>query len=150
MANMTKPKMPATASIRIRRTADDGGNADGAEEGSPLELTLDAEEGQGEADEGRGSRQSGVQDELLLDASRLIEKDEPVQDNVGGTSARPARRIRRQAMSSRELGQHAVRAYGELVARGGQIRDEEDEEDEEEATGPSLSIPRFLGRQNNQ
>ena len=36
------------------------------------------------------------------------------------------------------------------LSRGGRSTADEDEEDEDDAGGPSISIPRFLGRQNNQ
>jgi len=34
------------------------------------------------------------------------------------------------------------------LSRGGRSKDED--EDEDDGDGPSISIPRFLGRQNNQ
>jgi cell division protein FtsZ len=34
------------------------------------------------------------------------------------------------------------------LSRGGRSKD--DDEDEDDGDGPSISIPRFLGRQNNQ
>ncbi len=36
------------------------------------------------------------------------------------------------------------------LSRGGRSATSEDEDDEDEGSGPSISIPRFLGRQNNQ
>ena len=36
------------------------------------------------------------------------------------------------------------------LSRGGRSKDEDDNEDEDDGDGPSISIPRFLGRQNNQ
>ncbi len=36
------------------------------------------------------------------------------------------------------------------LSRGGRSSADEEDEDEDEGGGPSISIPRFLGRQNNQ
>jgi cell division protein FtsZ len=36
------------------------------------------------------------------------------------------------------------------LSRGGRSAQSEDEDEDEGDSGPSISIPRFLGRQNNQ
>ncbi len=137
-----------------------------AEGGEPLELELEAEG----ASEG-GSDEGG--DELLLDASRLADEDAPV-----GGGALPGRRRGLVASSDEtadaggdgdEPAAPAAPAGGGAAApapaaprpgagatlfermanlsRGGaRSSDDEDEDDD----GPSISIPRFLGRQNNQ
>ena len=102
-------------------------------------------------------------DELLLDASRLHEEDAPVgagrrrgllsgdEMDFGGVAA-PA-----PAASAPEAAPAAPRAprvgggatlFERManLSRGGRSTDDEDEDDD----GPSISIPRFLGRQNNQ
>ncbi|MBD3729710.1 MAG: cell division protein FtsZ [Sphingomonadales bacterium] len=93
------------------------------------------------------------QDELLLDADRLAEADEPVQP-AGG---------RRRGLVSGGGGGEAASGGASAgagstlfermanLSRGSSSRDEEEEEEDEgDDNGPSLSIPRFLGRQNNQ
>jgi len=117
--------------------------------------TVSAEEG-GEAleltDEAVAEEpEPGADDELLLDASRLAEKDEPVQPHFTG---------RRNKI----LGGSGDGAAGAAPASGSTLFErmanlsrtsaepaEGDAEDEEEEDGgSSLRIPRFLGRQNNQ
>ena len=138
----------------------------------PLELDLEADTGSdGDAPQG-----SDGDDELLLDASRLVDDDAP----VGGGGFMPGRR--RGLVSSdddtvSDSGDGASDAAPEPAApapsaadpvrnaapkvgsgatlfermanlsRGGRSASEDEDEDEE---GPSISIPRFLGRQNNQ
>lgn len=100
-------------------------------------------------------------DELLLDADRLAEQDEPVQPAAGG---------RRRGLVSGSGGEDAGGAPGgdgagggsggsgggstlfermANLSRGSDAKDEE-EDDEDEDDGGALNIPRFLGRQNNQ
>ncbi|HOB14550.1 MAG TPA: cell division protein FtsZ [Novosphingobium sp.] len=144
----------------------DDGAADDA-----LELGLDAEVD--EAGEGG--------DELLLDATRLVEEDAP----VAGGSAMPGRRRGLVSGSDETVEPGSGGAVGGLgggsggegaapagatdpapraprvggggatlfermanLSRGGS-RSSDDDEDEDD-DGPSISIPRFLGRQNNQ
>jgi len=142
----------------------------GPGEEAPLELTLEAEQPQDEAEAASSEASSGEapDDELLLDASRLAEQDEPV-------AAPPAGR-RRGLVSSEESGGDAAGAPGQdsggggaggngspsagstlfermaNLSRGaGKDDDEEAGEDEDgEDDGSSLSIPRFLNRQSNQ
>ncbi|MGN3973848.1 cell division protein FtsZ [Tsuneonella sp. SYSU-LHT278] len=92
---------------------------------------------------------AGGQDELLLDADRLAQQDEPVQARLGGG--------RRRGLVSGDSGGAAASGAGSTLfermanlSRGGTKADEEDEDDDEDGGAASLSIPRFLNRQNNQ
>jgi cell division protein FtsZ len=103
---------------------------------------------------------SGSQDELLLDADRLAAQDEPVKPMLGGR--------RRGLVTGSESGGAGSGGGGgggggsssagstlfermANLSRGGTRPAEEEEETEEDDSGSaSLSIPRFLGRQNNQ
>ena len=84
-----------------------------------------------------------AEDELLLDASRLAESDPQ--------PAAPVMPGRRRGLVSG--GDAAPVSGGTLfermanLSRGSRASDDEDDED---ADGGSISIPRFLGRQNNQ
>jgi len=87
----------------------------------------------------------GGQDELLLDADRLAEQDQPVQQGMGR---------RRGLVSGGGAGAGAGSTLFERMAnlsRGSHTQDEEEDEDDDAGNGGSaLNIPRFLGRQNNQ
>ena len=118
------------------------------EAGEPLELSLEAE-GDSPTEDG----QSGEGDELLLDASRLAEDDAPVSSPLMG------RRRGLVSSGSDPLAEKSPRlptAGNTLfermanLSRGGRTSDAEDEEGEEGDDSPAISIPRFLGRQNNQ
>ena len=138
----------------------------------PLELELEADTGSA-SDAPQGS---GGDDELLLDASRLADEDAPVgsggfmpgrrrglvssdddtlSDGGDGASdaapepaapappaASPVRNTPPKAGSGATLFERMAN-----LSRGGRSATEDDDDDEE---GPSISIPRFLGRQNNQ
>jgi cell division protein FtsZ len=146
-----------------------------AAEPEPLELELGSAEDQADVQGG---------DELLLNASRLVEDDEPVAtgglpgrrrglvsessgvdstdmgaDDLGGSGGEAASGDAPAAPDApAEPAPRAPRVGGggggatlfermANLSRGGRSKDEEDEEEDE---GPSISIPRFLGRQNNQ
>ena len=125
------------------------GESTEAAEGEAFELTQEAEQ---EPDASPPSEQ----DELLLDASRLIDADEPMQPGMTG------RRKRMLGSSGGEAEQEPASQRGGSLAgstlfermanlsRANSGGEEEDEEEEEEGSGGSLRIPRFLGRQNNQ
>ncbi|HTN15927.1 MAG TPA: cell division protein FtsZ [Sphingomonadaceae bacterium] len=111
--------------------------------GSELELTLEAPDAGG----------SDAPDELLLDASRLAAQDEPVQPQLGGA--------RRRGILAGEGGAAGAAAGGaagggstlfERMANlsRGAAKDAAEDDGDDDPSGPSLSIPRFLGRQNNQ
>ncbi|HSG33738.1 MAG TPA: cell division protein FtsZ [Sphingomonadaceae bacterium] len=115
----------------------------------------------GDAD-GQGGN---LDDELLLDASRLAEQDNPAAaeepadfaagrrrglvagGEAGGGMAGPA------GLSHGEPASPGGSTLFERMAnlsRGGAKSREEDEEDDDDEGGGALNIPRFLGRQNNQ
>ena len=153
----------------LPETADDGGD-------EPLELELEAD---GEAIDSASAdnldEASG--DELLLDASRLVDEDEPVSsampgrrrglvsgsdDTVDGAGAAggdgagaaeaagetpPAPTAARSAPRPGGSGATLFERMANLSRGGSRAADDDEDED---ADGPSLSIPRFLGRQNNQ
>ena len=137
----------------------------------PLELDLEAAAEGGEggtAIDDSGDSAGG--DELLLDASRLVDDDAPVgggfmpgrrrglissdDDTVGEggdvapaaaaepAASEPARTAPPKAGSGATLFERMAN-----LSRGGRSATEDEDEDEE---SPSISIPRFLGRQNNQ
>ncbi|MEA1617473.1 cell division protein FtsZ [Erythrobacter sp. T5W1-R] len=113
----------------------------------------------GEAyDDGYGSRPSGgpagafsppVQDDFLADADRLASDDRPVEAQLGGG--------RRRGLIGGGGG-GAAGAGSTLFERMANLSrsttssadDDEDDGDGDGGGGPALSIPRFLGRQNNQ
>ena len=92
-----------------------------------------------------------MQDDLLGDADRLAERDEPVQAKLGGGR----RRGLVSGDGASEGGGAAPSAGSTLfermanLSRGG-AKPDEDEDDDDDAGSASLSIPRFLNRQNNQ
>ncbi|MDR2857867.1 MAG: cell division protein FtsZ [Novosphingobium sp.] len=99
---------------------------------APLDLGLE------QIDEKAGS--GGGQDELLLDASRLVQEDglvAPLVPPRGSAAARPP-----------AAGNTLFERMANL-SRGGKpaAADEDGDEDDD---GSAISIPRFLGRQNNQ
>ncbi|MBS3931363.1 MAG: cell division protein FtsZ [Sphingomonadales bacterium] len=139
--------------------------ADGDEDedaGEPLELELEAG-----GDEAEGS---GGGDELLLDASRLAEEDAPVgggrrrglvssdDDTVGeghgelpsggGGSSSGDASVEPAKKQPRVGGGATLFERMANLSRGGASKDDDDEDEDD--GGPSISIPRFLGRQNNQ
>ena len=119
-------------------------------EGEPLDLALDQidadAEGVGEESESSGASN----DELLLDASRLVEEDAPVAPLVGRrrkiipTSENP-----QQNAPSSTPGSTLFERMANL-SRGGKPTVIDNEPDDDEEEGSSINIPRFLGRQNNQ
>ena len=100
----------------------------------PLELELEAE------------TSGGGSDELLLDASRLVEDDEPVSASItgrlSGLIAGDDGRSAKPKPSSTLFERMAN------LSRSGRSADRDDDDDGDE--GSAISIPRFLGRQNNQ
>lgn len=118
----------------------------------PFELKLEAPE---------GSDTPGGDDGLLGAASRLVDEDAPVAE----ADARPSRRRGLVASGSEAgdgggeaptKGPRIVGAGSTLfermanLSRGGRTTDDEDEDGDGDDDGGSISIPRFLGRQNNQ
>ncbi|MES2493929.1 MAG: cell division protein FtsZ [Pseudomonadota bacterium] len=124
-----------------------------AGQGEPLELQLDAvAEGPAEPAPGRSApapesvESAPDADELLLEADRLA-----AEDTAAPAPAR--RRVTVQAEPERTPrlsggGSTLFERMANLSRGGGKtLRDDDGDDDGE---GPSLSIPRFLGRQNNQ
>lgn len=121
----------------------------------PLELSFEAEEAPAEQ----------PTDELLLDASRLLNEDAPVaatprrglvadDGSSGSYGAAPAAGGEAPASAAPRaprVGGGGATLFERManLSRGGRAAAEEEEE-AEEGSGPSISIPRFLGRQNNQ
>jgi cell division protein FtsZ len=103
----------------------------------PLDLTAEA------------PAEPARQDELLLDADRLAEEDQPIQPRVGMGR-------RRGLVSGDESGSSGGSTLFERMAnlsrgsdKGGRNPAPVEDEDDDDDSG-SLNIPRFLGRQNNQ
>jgi cell division protein FtsZ len=141
-------------SMRIDRDAEAA--ADPAEEwdaeGESAEAGDEAFELTLEAGQDADAPPPAGQDELLLDASRLADADEPVQPGAVG---------RRKRMLGSGPGDDDQAARGGSLAGStlfermanlsrANTGGEEEDEEEEEGGGGSLRIPRFLGRQNNQ
>jgi len=111
-------------------------------EAEPLELELDAM-----ADPEGGD--AGEADELLLDAGRLAD-DQPAEPAAEEPLGR-----RRPLVSEPEERTPRLSGGGSTLfermanlSRGGGRKDDSDGDDD--GDGPAISIPRFLGRQNNQ
>jgi len=137
------------------------GDWDGAgDDADALELTMEAGDGSGPGGGGAGDQEiegeagpgggGSVEDDLLLDASRLAEEDQPAEGNTGGR--------RRGLVSSGDAGGGGgggASGTGSTLfermanlSRGGTKSDDEEGDDDED--GSAINIPRFLGRQNNQ
>ena len=133
-----------------------------AAEDEPLELEMEAEE-----PAPAPAPAAEPADDLLSNASRLVEEDQPVAgglpgrrrglvssdsgeggdagegDGDGDPSIQPAAKTPRVSTGGATLFERMAN-----LSRGGRSKDED--EDEDDGDGPSISIPRFLGRQNNQ
>ncbi len=93
-----------------------------------------------------------AQDDLLSSADRLAEDDRPVEAKLGGGR-------RRSLLGGNDGGQAGGAAGGpagggstlfERMANLSRSTARDDEDDDDGDDSPALSIPRFLGRQNNQ
>jgi cell division protein FtsZ len=108
-----------------------------------LDLGLDQVDPEDDGDSRAGT---GGQDELLLDANRLSEEDGPVSPLV----------TRKRGFGAPAGGARAPVAGNTLfermanLSRGVKPAAAEEGDDEDEDDGSAVSIPRFLGRQNNQ
>lgn len=132
----------------------------------PFELELEAEEPVPAPVAEVQQADEQPADELLLDASRLVEENQPVAGGLPGrrrglvssdsgedvtageidpSPAEPAPKAPRVSSGGATLFERMAN-----LSRGGRSKDEDDNEDEDDGDGPSISIPRFLGRQNNQ
>ncbi len=86
-----------------------------------------------------------AQDDLLASADRLAAEDRPVEARLGGG--------RRRGLLGGDSGGGSSNAGSTLFERMANLSRSsarEDDEEEEGEDSPALSIPRFLGRQNNQ
>jgi cell division protein FtsZ len=145
----------------------------------PLELEMEADGGGSAAADTAGPGE----DELLLDASRLVDEDEPVASGAalpgrrrglvsssddtaeagsmgggddGGDAAAEGEAGGEDAPLASKPAPRAPKVGGGAtlfermanLSRGGRSASDDDEDEDDD--GPSLSIPRFLGRQNNQ
>ena len=152
---------------------DEEAEGEEAGEGDALELTFEAE-GEAEEETAAGAYEEtgepgpGGQDELLLDASRLAEADEPIQagmpgrrrrllgggggggaeDGGDGPEADGSPPPQRSAPASPPTGGSTL--FERMANLSRASSGSSDDEEEEESGGGSLRIPRFLGRQNNQ
>ena len=113
-----------------------------------------AEPGEGEASEADASEGGGRDDELLLDADRLFEQDESVEEP--GQQGHPSRRrglVAGEGNGSGGGGDAGGTTLFERMAnlsRGSAPSKRGEDEDDDDSDGGALNIPRFLGRQNNQ
>jgi cell division protein FtsZ len=118
-----------------------------------LELTMEAGDQAGAETDAGPQEPQAPQDDLLLDADRLAEADEPVQP-VGG---RRRRMLGGGSVGGADEGgaaptkPSAGSTLFERMANLSRAGTSSSEDEEEEGEGSSsLRIPRFLGRQNNQ
>ena len=136
------------------------GDTDGgitASPGHPLELDLEAESHgeSGAASEYESPNEiADSSNELLLYASRMAEEDDPAspvmpgrrRGLLSGTDEDSAPPARVPGGAGSTLFERMAN-----LSRGGKVAAEEEEgEDDGDEEGSSISIPRFLGRQNNQ
>jgi len=123
-------------------------------EAEPLELQLDAvAEPEAESDAEHGAEteaaadEGGAEDdELLLDAGRLAGEDAaaaPMEGRRRPLVSEPEERTPRLSGGGSTLFERMAN-----LSRGGGRKS--DEGDDDDSDGPAISIPRFLGRQNNQ
>jgi cell division protein FtsZ len=91
-------------------------------------------------------------DELLLDASRLAEEDQAEPAVMAGrrrTLVQPEQEEERMPRLSGG-GSTLFERMASLSRGGGRTLRDEDESEPDDGDGAAISIPRFLGRQNNQ
>ncbi len=88
-----------------------------------------------------------AQDDLLASADRLAEEDRPVEAKLGGNRRRG---LLGGATSDGGADVNAGSTLFERMANLSRSTARDDEDDDGGDDSPALSIPRFLGRQNNQ
>lgn len=163
-----EPEVQAEAPAPVASYSDDDWDESPAEpaaaEDEPLELEMEAEEPAAETAPAPAAAAEPA-DDLLSNASRLVEEDQPVAgglpgrrrglvssdsgemdadgEGAGDTPIQPATKTPRVSTGGATLFERMAN-----LSRGGRSKDED--EDEDDGDGPSISIPRFLGRQNNQ
>ncbi|GAA0285121.1 hypothetical protein GCM10009127_28540 [Alteraurantiacibacter aestuarii] len=144
------------------RSGDQGGDAPGSDD--MFELTQEAQPASETGDAGAAETgDARGQDELLLDASRLAEANQPIPDPqanrrrrfFGGpddaapqAEAAPAEPKPAAASAAAPAGGSTLFERMANLSRAGM--EDENEEDDEEEQSSAMRIPRFLGRQNNQ
>ena len=110
----------------------------------------------GDAAEPIGEPTGPVQDDLLASADRLAAEDRPVEARLGGGRRRPLLSgADDEGGSARGAGAGAPASGGgntlfERMANLSRSTARDEDDDDGDDDGPALSIPRFLGRQNNQ
>ncbi|MEL7188444.1 MAG: cell division protein FtsZ [Pseudomonadota bacterium] len=130
------------------------GGADEVAEDDALELD-------GDFAEYSETEEAGETDDVLADADRLAEEDKPVGASTGGSRRRGilgsgADTSGGEAGGSGSGGGGSSGGGSTLFERMANLSrssgsdDKEDDDDEDGDDAPALSIPRFLGRQNNQ
>lgn len=159
-----EPEAQAEAPAPVASYSDDDWDAaePAVADDEPLELEMEAEE---PASEVEPAAEAEPADDLLSNASRLVEEDQPVAgglpgrrrglvssesgemdtsaDDAGEAPIQPATKSPRVSTGGATLFERMAN-----LSRGGRSKDED--EDDDDGDGPSISIPRFLGRQNNQ
>ncbi len=151
--------------------AEDSGYGLAEEEGfgASGEESANSEESEGTfdlTDEAEPEVEESRQDELLLDASRLADADEPVASQGGrrarmlGASAHGGEEEAAEpatpapaapaasAAGAAATGSTLFERMANLSRQAPEADDEDDDDDED--SGGAMRIPRFLGRQNNQ
>ena len=88
-----------------------------------------------------------VHDDLLANADRLAAQDRPVEAKLGGGRRRS---LLGGGSEDSGSGSGAGSTLFERMANLSRSNARDDEDDDDGDDGPALSIPRFLGRQNNQ
>jgi cell division protein FtsZ len=88
----------------------------------------------------------GQDDDLLSSADRLAAEDRPVEAKLGGGR----RRSLLSGGSDEGAGAGGGSTLFERMANLSRSTARDDDDDDGDDDGPALSIPRFLGRQNNQ
>ncbi len=96
-----------------------------------------------------GSFGGSEQNDLLADADRLSAEDRPVEAQLGGGRRRGLVGGGAGGAGAAGAGTTLFERMANLSRSSSSESDEEDEDDDGDG-GPSLSIPRFLNRQNNQ
>jgi cell division protein FtsZ len=112
----------------------------------------------GDAPEAIGEPTGPVQDDLLASADRLAAEDRPVEARLGGGRRRGllgGGGYDDSGTGGGGAGGGASGGGNTLFERMANLsrstaRDDNDDDDDGDDDGPALSIPRFLGRQNNQ
>lgn len=158
-----EPEVEAAAEPEVEAPAASSDDFPAAEPTSAEEVAAEPLELELEVEEPAPVAEAQPADDLLNDASRLVEDDQPVAGGFGGrrrglvssdsddlaaddgdaAPVQPTAKAPRVSTGGATLFERMAN-----LSRGGRAKDEE--EDDDDSDGPSISIPRFLGRQNNQ